>query len=87
MAVLTPGVFPINPNVENGTDLANHLNELVKAILSTNSSATRPAVLQRGGLWAKTGTGNDIALMFFDGTTDHQIGSITGGNVSFGAMG
>ena len=85
MAVLTPGIFPINPNVENGTDLANHLNELVKAILSTNSSATRPAVLQRGGLWAKTGTGNDIALMFFDGTTDHQIGSITGGNVSFGA--
>ena len=85
MAVLTPGIFPINPNVENGTDLANHLNELVKAILSTNASATRPAVLQRGGLWAKTGTGNDIALMFFDGTTDHQIGSITGGNVSFGA--
>jgi hypothetical protein len=87
MSIVTPGVWGIDPQIENGTDLATHLNEWFAAFASTNASATRPAVLQRGGLWAKTGTGTDIALMFFDGTNDHEIGSVKGGSVSFGGVG
>ena len=71
MTIITGGVWPINPNVETGTDLATHLNELVQAINSSQASASRPPMITKGGVWAKTAGATDIAIMFFDGLTDH----------------
>ena len=86
MPVISPGTWPIDPTTTSGTELATYLNELINAVQSTQSTPTRPVALQRGGLWAKTLGATDIELMFFDGTTDYKIGSIIGGNVSFGGV-
>jgi hypothetical protein len=38
--------------------------------------------MKAGGLWAKL-TGADISIMLFDGTSDHIIGSLVGGAISY----
>ena len=84
MAVISSGIWPIDPTVTSGSELAAFLNEFVAAFESSQASPSRPSVLERGGTWAKTMGASDIALMFFDGTTDHEIGSVVNGNVEFG---
>ena len=84
MATIPSGVWPIDPTVTNGTELAQYLNDWVQAFSTQHANATRPPMIQRGGVWAKTLGATDIALMLYDGTTDHQIGSIIGGKASFG---
>ena len=84
MTVITSGVWPIDPTVTTGTELATYLNELVQAVNSSQSSASRPAMVVKGGVWAKTKGATDIDLMFFDGTTDFVIGSVVGGVAKFG---
>lgn len=74
--------FNIDPTTTSGTDLAGRLNRQFDAITSTHSGATRPAYLKAGGLWAKL-AGADISIMLFDGTTDHIIGSLVGGAISY----
>ena len=64
--------------------LATHLNELVLAINSAQASPSRPPMITKGGIWAKTAGATDMSLMFYDGTTDHVIGSVVGGVAKFG---
>ena len=84
MTIISSGVWPINPSVETGTDLATHLNEVMLAINSQQASASRPPMITKGGVWTKTVGASDIAVMVYDGTTDYPIGSITGGVAQFG---
>ena len=84
MATIPTGVWPIDPTATSGSELAAYLNDWVNAFLSQSANATRPATIQRGGVWAKTLGASDIALMLYDGTTDHEIGKVIGGNASFG---
>lgn len=85
MALLTPGDWPIDPNVVDGTELAARLNRLQQAIISGNANATRPPYLQAGSVWAQTGAAaGDYTLNLFDGTADHVIGSVIGGVTKFG---
>jgi len=84
MTIITSGVWPIDANVETGTMLATHLNELVLAINSGQASPSRPPMITKGGIWAKTAGATDISIMFYDGTTDHVIGSVIGGVAKFG---
>ena len=84
MAIVPSGIFPIDPTVTNGSELAQYLNDWVLAFHSQSANASRPPMIARGGVWAKTLGAADIALMLYDGTTDHEIGKIVGGNASFG---
>ena len=84
MAVIPSGVWPISASVTSGTELASYLNDWVEAFNTQSASASRPATIKRGGVWAKTLGASDIALMLYDGSTDHEIGSIIGGSASFG---
>lgn len=81
MAIISSGIYPINPNVTDGTQLAGYINELVTAINSNQASSTRPPLITKGGLWSKTLTGDDVGLMLYDGTKDIQIASIVGGEI------
>ena len=84
MATIPSGIWPIDATTTNGTELAQYLNDWVQAFSTQHANATRPPMIARGGVWAKTLGATDIALMLYDGTTDHQIGSIIGGKASFG---
>ena len=86
MAIISSGIWDIDPTVTDGTQLAGYLNELVKAINTNQSSATRPPMIKKGGLWTKTLTGSDIAVMVYDGTTDHEIGKIVGGDIQLDSI-
>lgn len=69
MSILNPGDWPIDPQVVDGTELADRLNRLKLALYSGNSSSNRPADVAAGGIWVKqTSTGFD--LMLYDGTAD-----------------
>ena len=80
MTVITSGTWPISAPVTSGTELATYLNELVNGVQTSQASPTRPPALQKGGVWAKTLGAADIALMFYDGTTDREIGSTVSNN-------
>ena len=84
MTTVPSGIWPIDPNVTTGTDLATYLNTWMNAFQSMQASATRPPLITKGGVWAKTIGATDVALMFYDGTADYEIGSVIGGNVAFG---
>ena len=86
MAIISSGVWDIDPTVTDGTQLAGYLNELVKAINTNQSSATRPPMIKKGGLWTKTLSGSDIAVMVYDGTTDYEIGKIVGGDIQLDSI-
>jgi len=66
-------------NVEggySGTALAGFVNELVAAIVSGHYNVDRPEGAAKGLVWSKT-VGEEIHVMLFDGTTDHQIATWT----------
>jgi hypothetical protein len=86
MTTVPSGIWPIDPNVTTGTDLATYLNTWMDAFQSMQASPTRPPLITKGGVWAKTIGAADIALMFFDGAADHAIGSVIGGSASFGGV-
>ena len=79
MAIISSGIYPINPNITDGTQLAGYINELVAAINSQQLSNTRPPVIAKGGVWSKQVSDTEIAVMLYDGTQDVQIASIVGG--------
>ena len=82
MAQINAADWDIDPTVVDGTELAARLNRLVKSIQSSNSGATRPPGIAAGGIWAKI-VGTDISVMLYDGTSDHAIGNLVGGAVSY----
>ena len=84
MAIIPSGVWPIDPTITSGSELAAYLNDWVKAFNSQSSSSSRPPTIDRGGVWAKTLGASDIALMLFDGTSDYEIGKVVGGTPMFG---
>ena len=84
MAVLPVGTFPIDPNTTSGNELATKLNDWHAAFQSTQSSVARPSQITKGGIWAKTGSGNDVSLMIYDGVTDHELVQVKGGIVNIG---
>ena len=84
MAVIPVGTFPIDPNTTSGNELASKLNDWYAAFQSTQSSVTRPAQVTKGGIWAKTGSGNDVSLMIYDGVKDHELVQVKGGIVNIG---
>ena len=70
--------FPIDPNTESGTDLAETLNRFAESVDSNNLGFGRPSYLGAGGLWSK-GQNGAIDLYLFDGTKDVLVaGSGTG---------
>ena len=86
MTVIPSGVWPIDPTIVNGTELAQYLNTFVNAFNSMQSSATRPPTVAKGAVWSKTLGATDVALMFFDGGVDYEIGSIVNGISDFGGV-
>ena len=86
MAIISSGIWDIDPTVTDGTQLAGYLNELVAAINTNQSSATRPPMIKKGGIWTKTLSGSDIAVMVYDGTTDYEIGKIIGGDIQLDSI-
>ncbi len=81
MAIISSGIYPINPNVTDGTQLANYINELVTAINSNQASATRPPLITKGGVWTKLVNETDVDVMVYDGTTDFKVASIVNGEI------
>ena len=81
MTIISSGIYPINPTVTDGTQLAGYINELVEAINSQQASATRPPLITKGGLWTKTLTGDDIAVMVYDGSADFQVAKVVDGQI------
>lgn len=73
MAQITAGDGTIDPTVVDGTDLAARLERFYSAEASQNSGPSRPANLQAGGIWCKTGAANSPELYMYDGTTDVLI--------------
>jgi hypothetical protein len=61
--------FPIDPNKESGTELAETLNRFAESVDSNNLGFGRPSYLGAGGLWSK-GQDGAIDLYLFDGTKD-----------------
>ena len=45
MAVISSGIWPIDPTVTSGSELAAFLNEFVDAFESGQASPSRPSVL------------------------------------------
>ena len=84
MTIISSGIYPIDPTITDGTQLAGYINELVEAINSQQASSTRPPMITKGGLWTKTLTGSDIAVMVYDGTKDVEIGKVSGGEIIIG---
>ena len=87
MAQVLATDFPIDPTVTSGTQLADILNRWHSAAGTNYSGATRPAGITAGGTWVKTGPATQLQLMWFDGTTDHPIGTVAapGGTAIIGA--
>ena len=71
--------FNIDPNITSGTDLSNILNRFQDAVDSGNSGTSRPAYLDAGGMWVKTG--NPMRLYLYDGTNDNELYNTTDGLV------
>jgi hypothetical protein len=87
MAQVLATDFPIDPTVTSGTQLADILNRWHSAAGTNFSGTTRPANTTAGGTWVKTGPSTQLQLMWFDGTTDHPIGTVAapGGTAVIGA--
>ena len=87
MAQVLATDWPIDPTVTSGTQLADILNRWHSAAGTNNSGTARPAGVTAGGTWVKTGPGTQMQLMWFDGTTDHPIGSVAapGSTITIGA--
>ena len=81
MTIISSGIYPINPSVTDGTQLAGYINELVAAINSQQASATRPPLITKGGIWTKTLTGDDIAIMVYDGSVDSEVAQVVDGKL------
>lgn len=86
MTIISSGIYPIDPTITDGTQLAGYINELVEAVNSNQSSSTRPPMITKGGLWTKTLSGSDIAVMVYDGTKDYEIGKIVGGDIQLDSI-
>jgi hypothetical protein len=79
MSTINVGDYPIDPAVQDGTELATRLNRLYGAILSTNSSTTRPASIVAGGVWTRFTAPSTYDLMLYTGTTDKLVSTdVTG---------
>lgn len=63
------------PLVDTGTDLANELNSVFPALMSTHSGTSRPSYAVKGTLWLDTTTATEHKLYIFDGKNDQLIGS------------
>jgi uncharacterized cupin superfamily protein len=79
--------YPIDPTTTTGSDLADRLNRTHNAEASQHSGAARPGYLIAGGIWTKTAAAGSYALMWFDGTTDHEICKIVSGAITVGSGG
>lgn len=77
MAQNTTGDFNLDPTTVNGVELANRLNRLFAAIVSTQEGSARPAYLAEGGLWVKNAAGG-LELYLYDGANDILLHSLAG---------
>jgi len=85
MAIINTGDFPIDPTTTTGTDLADRLNRFEQAVASSHLNPTRPAYLKAGAVWSESVPAGGYKLYFFDGTKDHEIGSVSAsGTAQFG---
>jgi len=83
VAILNPSDYAIDPTIVDGSDLADILNRTHIADSSNQLNATRPTYITEGGLWTRDNGVDDISLMIYDGTTDHEIGTVTVGLSDF----
>lgn len=73
MSTIDVGDFPIDPDVVDGTQLADILNRLKLAIYSNHSNTTRPADITEGGIWTKYTAPSTYQVLIFDGVTDAPL--------------
>lgn len=74
--------FPtLDANVNNGTQLANWLNQFMTANDTQHSGSTRPSYAGAGFLWLDT-SATPSRLRLFDGTADLTMASFSGGSLS-----
>ena len=83
MAILNTGDFPIDPSTTTGTDLADRLNRQLAAIVSSHANTARPSYLTAGGIWAQPQTAGGYKLFFYDGTSNHEMGSIDASGLAY----
>lgn len=85
MAQLNVGDYPIDAGTTSGTDLADRLNRLYAATLSSYQGDARPSSATDGMIWVYQDdvTGNNQVMMYQDGS-DVLIATVTpAGVVSF----
>ena len=72
--------WPIDPYSESGIFLAQHLNELVDSLDSTNfvGAGARPAYLTAGGMWTQQLASGKVSLWLYTGSVDILIGDSDG---------
>ena len=75
MTQFDPGT--IVASTESGTALASRWNSSMPAIISSHRGASRPSYALQGTLWIKSGTTD--TLMFYDGSSDIALGTISAG--------
>lgn len=73
MTIIDPADFPIDPDIVDGTQLAEILNRLKLAIHSNNSNETRPPELTEGGIWTKFTAPDIYEVLIFNGVTDAPL--------------
>jgi hypothetical protein len=76
---LSPGI--------SGTEERTELNDILAAILSNHSGASRPGYLTDPGYWTKEVSGTVYESYFFDGTDDILIGTLNTSANTFVAAG
>lgn len=76
---LSPGI--------SGTTQRTELNDILAAIGSCHSGASRPSYLPTNGLWAKVVSGSVVELYFWDGTDDILVGTFNTASNTFSPAG
>lgn len=66
-----------------GTTQRVELNDIIQALTTFHSGATRPAYLPSKAMWFKVLSGTLNALYFYDGTTDVLMGNFDSSNLTF----
>jgi len=76
MAQTTQTPIADAPTVVTGTEVIQAVNDLRESLISSNYGASRPAYATAGTVWADS---DNDRLNYFDGISDYQIGTISGG--------
>lgn len=82
MSQLNTGDWPIDPTITSGDELADKLNRLSAATLSTFAGTSKPADAKAGMIWTDI-VGSNYYLMMYNGSTSSEICRNIGGTITY----